>query len=195
MGKRKQHRRSRGRGTPTAGTITLQYAAADNVDAYTEINITTDTLQFPTERPSRINWIKLQFSCSPDAEPSSKTHVPLLQFEVKAPDGSTNGRMLYRSAPWLVPIGPVYQRKFKIPNAGFFLYSTSQTVVLKMIVSASANLAVTFNLFVNIIMDFKSYQGLSVLHPPDKIKHHKSGKRDDDDDDVSSAFSALSLVC
>lgn len=194
MGKKK-NTRSRRRGGPSAGSITLQYAAADNVASYSTINITTLSLGFPIDRPARVNWVRMQFACVPDATVSDKDHVPLIQFEVKAPSGSTTPRMLYRSPPSLVPLGPIRVFRARIPNSGFYQYNTSQTVVLTMIVSASASLAVTFNVFVNISIDYKSYQGLSLLHPPGSGFHQKRDRRDDDDDDVSSAFSALSLAC
>lgn len=184
---KRRGRRSRGRGS-SAGSITLQYAAADNVAAYTTINVTTSSLSFPTDRPSRINWVSVEFSCTPDGSPDNKTHVPLLQFEVKAPSGNPTPRTLYRTRPFLVPLGPVIRRRFRIPNAGFFLYDAPNTVVLTAIVSASSNLAVTFSVFVNITMDFKSYQGLAIM-PPGSGIHQLMSQHDS----LSSTFSRISI--
>lgn len=146
---------------PIAGSVTFQYAFADNVDQYTTINITTSSLGIPTDRPLRIRWVNLEYSCAPDAAPSDKAHVPLIQFEVCAPSGASTPRVLYRSRPCLVPSGVVRRLNIRVPNAGFFIYDASNTIVLKMIVSASAGLAVTGNIFCNAAFDFKSYQGLS----------------------------------
>lgn len=154
-------RRKRSRQQQHAGSVTFQYAFADNVDQYTTINITTSTLGIPTDRPLRIKWISLEYSCAPDAAPSAKAHVPLIQFEVCAPSGAATPRVLSRTKPCLVPSGVVKRLRLRVPNAGFFIYDASNTIVLKMIVSASAGLAVTGNIFCCTVFDFKSYQGLS----------------------------------
>lgn len=159
--RRRRSRRSRTqRGNAVAGAVTFQYAFADNVDKYTTINITTNSLGVPTDRPLRIRWVRIEYSCCADAAPTSTTHVPLLQFEVLAPTTTSIPRTLARSAPHLVPLGVVRKMYLRVPNAGFFIYDASNTVVLKMIVSASASLAVTGNIFCNCQFDFKSYQGL-----------------------------------
>lgn len=159
--KRRNRRRRAQRGNQVAGSVTFQYAWADNVDAYTTINITTSSLGVPTDRPLRVRWVRLEYSCTLDASPSSQTHVPLVQFEVLAPSGSSTPRTLCRTSPRLVPSGVVKTLRINVPNAGFFLYDKENTIVLKMIVSASASLAVTGNIFCNCQFDFKSYQGLA----------------------------------
>lgn len=161
MPRRRKNRSRAQRGNQVAGAVTFQYAFADNVDAYTTINITTTSLGVPTDRPARIRWVRIEYSCTPDAAVSDKTHVPLLQFEVCAPSGTSTPRTLARSKPRLVPSGVVRTVYIRVPNAGFFIYDTGATVCLKMIVSASASLAVTGNIFCNVQFDFKSYQGLS----------------------------------
>lgn len=182
----------RGRRGPraSAGSLTLQYAGADNVKTYTTINITTSSLGVPTDRPVRINWVRIQFSSSYDHDATSDGYVPLIQYEAMAPSGSSTPRLLFRSPPSLVPTGPIKTTRFKVPNAGFFQYDTAQTIVLKMIISSSSDLAVTFNIFCNITIDYKSYQGLSLA--PLSRNHLTQHKRDDDDE-ASSSFSRLSL--
>lgn len=152
--------------------MTFQYAWSDNVDTYTTINITTTSLGIPTDRPLRVRWVQLEYSCAPDAAPDVRTHVPLVQFEVCAPSGSSTPRVLARVRPRLVPSGVVRTLNVRVPNAGFFIYDSGNTVVLKMIVSASASLAVTGNLFVNCIFDFKSYQGLGARDEPMRTVTH-----------------------
>lgn len=162
MAPKNRRRRNRAqRGNQVAGAVTFQYAFADNVDQYTTINITTASLGVPTDRPARVRWVRLEYSCSPDASPKSTTHVPLIQFEVCAPSGSDVPRILARTKPRLVPSGVVRHLYIRVPNAGFFVYDSASTIVLRMIVSASASLAVTGNIFCNVQFDFKSYQGLS----------------------------------
>jgi hypothetical protein len=153
-------------GSSHAGSVTFQYAWADNVSEYTTINISTASLGVPTDRPLRVRWVRLEYSCTLDAQPSSKTHVPLVQFEVMAPSGSSKPRVLSRSKPRLVPLGVVRTLYMRVPNAGFFVYDSAQTIVARMIVSASDSLAVTGNVYVNTIFDFKSYQGLSSADSP-----------------------------
>lgn len=168
--------------------------------SYTTINFTTKTIGMDTDRPARLNWFRVQISAAPDASATKDSYVPLFQFEAKAPSGSETPRMLFRSPPTLVPCGPVKTMRFKIPNAGFFQYNAPQTIVATMIISSSDSLAVTFNVFMNITYDFKSYQGLSDIFPPSAKKHititrHRDESDDDNDDisDVSSAFSRLSV--
>lgn len=157
-------------GSAVAGSVTFQYAFADNVDQYTTINISTASLGVPTDRPARVRWVRMEYSCTPDAAPAEKTHVPLIQFEVLAPSGTASGRVLLRTKPRLVPSGVVKTLNARVPNAGFFIYDSAQTIVLKMIVSASASMAVTGNIFCNMQFDFKSYQGLSAA-PMRTITH------------------------
>lgn len=159
-------RRRRRGGAPRAnqvvGRITYQYAFADNVASYTTINISTKSLLLPTDRPARIRWVRIEYSCAPDHAPSDATHVPLFQFNVMAPSGTSTPRIIARTKPRLVPSGRVNSIYIRVPNAGFFVYDSSETVVLQMIVSASANLAVTGNIFCNVELESNSYQGLSV---------------------------------
>lgn len=173
--------------------MTLQYAGADNVKSYTTINITAASLGFPTDRPAKLNWVRCQFSCSYDAPVTSKSYVPLIQFEAKAPSGNENPRMLFRSPPSLVPQGFIKSFKYRIPNSGFYQYSDGNTVVLTMIISSSDSLCVTFNLFVNLTFDFRSYQGLS-LFPPSNKRHETHRRDHEDDEPPTSSFSALSLT-
>lgn len=162
MPNRSRQRRRTQRASNLAGVITYQYAFADNVESYTTINVTTKSLRLPTDQPARIRWVRIEFSCAPDADPSTKTHVPLLQANVMAPSGTSTPRIIARTKPRLVPSGRVNVMFIRVPNAGFFIYDSDQTVVLQMIVSASANLAVTGNIFCNVQLEFPSYQGLSV---------------------------------
>lgn len=159
---RKGRRARTRRAANLAGNLTLQYALADNVTDYTTINVTTTSLRLPTDRPVRIRWVRFEFSCSPDGEPSTKTHVPLLQLNVMAPSGTSTPRIIARTVPRLVPSGRINTQFIRVANAGYFIYDSSSTVVLQAIVSASANLAVTANVFCNIDVEYPSYQGLSV---------------------------------
>lgn len=172
---RRRARRSRRRGSrmgnAVAGAVTFQYALADNVDKYTTINITTASLGVPTDRPARVRWIRFEYACTLDNEPSSSTHVPLVAFEILAPSGTDTPRTLLRTRPCLVPSGTVRTMYTRCPNAGFFLYDSPQSIVCRMIVSASSSLAVTCNLFCNVQFDFKSYQGLSTSEPMRTITH------------------------
>lgn len=192
---KKGKKRSR-RGLSSAGAITLQYAAADNVAGYTFIDLNCSTLGVPTDRPTRVNWVKVQFSACADGEPESASFVPILQYEVRAPLGTSTDkqRILYRSPPMLVPLGPIKNMRIRVPNAGFFQYEEKNAVVLRMIIAPSKNIAVTFNVFVNISIDFKSYQGFQ-YHPPGKGLHSKRDRSPSPGAGMSSEFSSLSLAC
>lgn len=159
---RKGRRSGTRRAQNLAGNMTLQYSLCDNVAEYTTINITTASLRLPTDQPVRIRWVRFEFSCSPDASVSSKSHVPLLQLNVMAPSGTSTPRIIARTRPRLVPSGRINVQYIRVPNAGFFVYDSAQTVVCQAIVSASANLAVTANIFCNFDLEFPSYQGLSL---------------------------------
>lgn len=175
MPSRKRNGRTRRRRTraPRAGVLTHQVAFGDNVDKYTTINVTTASLGLATDRPARVVRVRYEFSCVPDKDTQTTAHAPLLQFEVKAPSGNATPRMLYRSLPMMVPLGPVKRGIFSVPNAGFFQYDTAQTIVMTAIVSGSAGLAVTFNLFVTVEYDYKSYQGLdSLRNEPNLVINH-----------------------
>lgn len=174
MGRRRGQRRGARTSNPrqrlagNAGYIIHQYAASDNVDEYTTINITAATLGVNVTRPACVRWVKLEFSCVPDAtNPSSKSHTPILHFEVCAPTTTATPRVLFRSPPHLTPMGPVKVVRYNVPYAGYFIYNANNSIVLKMICSASAALAVTFNLYVCVSYDFMSYQGLSVTSMDD----------------------------
>lgn len=156
-----------------AGSITLQYAVADAVAEYTTINITCATLGFPTDRPARVRRVMVEFSCVPDSQAvQPKAHPPILQFNVFAPSGSSTPRCLFRTPPHLVPLGPVKVFRYKIPDAGYFVYDASSTIVLQMIVSGSAGLSVAANIFVTADLDYRPYQGLDGFEAlPHTIQH------------------------
>lgn len=151
-------------GNPRAGTLTYQYAIGDNVDAYTTINLTTSTLKIPTDRPIRIRRVRIEYAAVPDSEaPKKSAHVPVFQFNVMVPSGTSTPEIICRSQPKLVPLGPVRTLRLRVPTSRYYTYDSAQTVVLQMIVSGSAGLAVTANFFVTVDHEYPSYNGLDGL--------------------------------
>lgn len=147
-------RRNRGRGRSNSGRsrrplVTHQFYFAENLaSGVGTINVIAKNFNLPIDRPVTIAFINLEIAATYDVI-NSNTQPVIVQIECRAPDGTPDGRVLYRSMPRLITPGVVRRQHINIPYAGMFQYG-SNSILCRGVFTSSLSVTVGINVLIGV---------------------------------------------